>query len=70
MDDCLTLAVILGSPELQLEGVTCVYGDINLRARMVLKLLRLARREDVPVMVGAEQPLLKLRPVYWPGHEG
>lgn len=70
VDDCLALAVILGSPELQLEGVTCVYGDVSLRARMVLKLLRLAGREDVPVMVGAEKPLLGMRPVYWPGHEG
>jgi purine nucleosidase len=70
VDDCLALAVILGSPELQLEGVTCVYGDVNLRGRMVLKLLRLAGRDDVPVMAGAEKPLLGMRPVYWPGHEG
>lgn len=70
VDDCLALAVILGSPELQLEGVTCVYGDVGLRARMVLKLLHLAGRDDVPVMAGVEQPLLNLRPIYWPGHEG
>ena len=41
VDDCLALALILSSPELQLEGVTCVYGDVDLRARMVIKLLRL-----------------------------
>lgn len=70
VDDCLALALILGSPEIQLEGVTCVYGDVALRARMIRKLLRLAGRDEVPVMVGAEQPLLGLRPVYWPGHEG
>jgi purine nucleosidase len=70
VDDCLALALILGSPEFILEGVTCVYGDVNLRARMVLELLRLAGRDDVPVMLGAERPLLGLRPVYWPGHEG
>jgi purine nucleosidase len=70
VDDCLALAVVLGSPELQLEGVTCVYGDVRLRARMVLKLLALAGRGEVPVMLGASLPLLRRRPVYWAGHEG
>ncbi len=70
VDDCLALALILASPELRLEGVTCVYGDVSLRARMVLKLLRLRGRADVPVLTGADKPLLGLRPVYWAGHEG
>jgi purine nucleosidase len=70
VDDCLALGVLLGSPEIQLEGVTCVYGDVLLRARMVRKLLALAGRDDVPVMVGASEPLLRRRPIYWAGHEG
>lgn len=70
VDDCLALALLLGSPEVDLIGVTCVYGDVRLRARMVLKLLELRGRTDVPVMVGAEEPLLGKRPVYWAGHEG
>jgi purine nucleosidase len=70
VDDCLALALILSSPELQLEGVTCVYGDVDLRARMVIKLLRLRNHPELPVMVGASEPLLGLRPVFWPGHEG
>jgi purine nucleosidase len=70
VDDALALAVILGSPELQLDGVTCVYGDVQLRSRMVLKLLRLRGREDVPVFAGVERPLLGRRAVYWAGHEG
>lgn len=70
VDDCLALAVVLGSPELTLEGVTCVYGDVEVRARMVLKLLTLAGRGEVPVMLGAREPLLRMRPIYWPGHEG
>ncbi|HUX87379.1 MAG TPA: nucleoside hydrolase, partial [Chloroflexota bacterium] len=64
------LALILGSPELQLEGVTCVYGDVALRGRMAQKLLSLAGCGDVPVRVGSSKPLLGLRPVYWAGHEG
>lgn len=70
VDDCLALALILGSPELRLEGVTCVYGDVALRARMVHKLLQLRGLSDIPVRMGASQPLLRLRPVYWEGHEG
>ena len=56
VDDCLALALILGSPELRLEAVTCVYGDVALRAQMVLKLLRLAGRPEVPVALGASRP--------------
>jgi purine nucleosidase len=70
VDDCLALALILGSPELALEGITCVYGDVALRARMVLKLLALAGRADIPVMLGARETLLGVREVYWAGHEG
>ena len=33
------------------DGVTCVYGDVLLRARMVRKLLRLAGRAKVPLDV-------------------
>lgn len=72
VDDCLAIATILGSPELQLEGVTCVYGDVELRARMVRKLLALRGLsvDDIPVCRGVSQPLLGLRDVYWAGHEG
>jgi purine nucleosidase len=70
VDDCLALALVLASPELHLEGVTCVYGDVRLRAQMIAKLLRLAGRSEVPVFLGAERPLLDLRPIFWQGHEG
>jgi inosine-uridine nucleoside N-ribohydrolase len=70
VDDCVALALILASPELQLEGVTCVYGDVVLRARMALKLLKLRGRLDVPVMAGMRRTVMNLRPIYWGGHEG
>jgi purine nucleosidase len=70
VDDCVALALILGSPELSLEGITCVYGDVELRARMALKLLALAGREDIPVMLGARATLMGERQIYWAGHEG
>src|SRR5262245_55208559 len=70
VDDCLALGLLLGSPELDPFGITCVYGDVELRARMVHRLLDLGGRPDVPVRLGARQPLLGRRPVYWAGHEG
>jgi len=70
VDDCLALSLVLCSPELQLEGVTCVYGDVALRTRIVLKLLRLRGQAEVPVFAGVGKPLLGRRPVYWAGHEG
>ncbi|MGQ9548640.1 MAG: nucleoside hydrolase [Roseiflexus sp.] len=70
VDDCLALALILTSPEFRLEGVTCVYGDVLLRSRMVRKLLNLRGSISTAVFSGVAQPLLGLRPVYWEGHEG
>lgn len=70
VDDCLAIAVLLGSPEIDLIGITTVYGDVGLRARMTRKLLRLGNRNDVPVHEGIAAPLMRNHPVYWPGHEG
>jgi purine nucleosidase len=47
-----------------------VYGGVHLRARMAIKMLKLRGISGVPVMIGAKLPLLRLRPVYWAGHEG
>ena len=70
VDDILALAFLLGSPEIRLEGVTTVYGDVELRTRIVRKVLTLRDRLDVPVHSGIGAPLLGRDPVYWPGHEG
>jgi purine nucleosidase len=71
VDDCLALALALYSPEIELVGITCVYGDVDLRARMVHRLLELhGSAGRVPVLPGAREPLLRLRPVFWAGHEG
>ena len=70
VDDIVALAFLLGSPEIQIDGVTTVYADVDLRAQMVLKLLQLRGRDDIPVHTGISKPLLGLQPIYWPGHEG
>lgn len=52
-------AVLLGcrSPELDLLGVTTVYGDTDLRSRIARKVLDVAGRQDVPVCKGIGRPL-------------
>jgi purine nucleosidase len=70
VDDLLALSLILTSPELELVGVTTVYGDVALRARMVRRLLALRDVTGVPLAIGASKPLLGKRAVYWEGHEG
>lgn len=70
VDDALALALLLNTPGLHLEGITCVYGDVSLRARIALKLLALAGHPEVPVMIGLSHPLNPEEEIYWEGHEG
>ncbi len=71
VDDILALGFLLGSPEeIDLIGVTTVYGDVALRGKMVRKMLQLRGRDDVAVHTGVSDPLMKLDPIFWPGHEG
>jgi len=68
VDDLMALALILGTPSLDLVGVTTVYGDTLLRARIVARVARLAERA-IPVHAGLADPLSG-REVWWAGHEG
>ncbi|MEV0235344.1 nucleoside hydrolase [Nonomuraea sp. NPDC050786] len=68
VDDALALAVLLGSPEVELAGCTTVYGDTLLRARLAKRLAGLAGRS--PAVVPGAVRTLADRPVWWAGHEG
>jgi purine nucleosidase len=70
VDDIVALAFLLGSPEISVEGVTTVYADVDLRARMVQKFLQLRGVSDVPVHAGISKPIIDDKPVFWLGHEG
>ena len=70
VDDLLALSLVLTSPELELVGVTTVYGDVALRAHMVRRLLALRGVTGIPLAMGASKPLLGKRAIYWEGHEG
>jgi len=68
VDDLWTLAMVPGLPTIELEAVTVVYGDPDLRARLASVALS-TMGLDVPVYRGCEQPMSG-KPVVWGGHEG
>ncbi|WP_106613671.1 nucleoside hydrolase [Saccharothrix carnea] len=64
VDDAFALAVAAASPEVELIGVTTVFGNVSLEntTRNALRLLALLGRDDVPVGVGASRPLVHPHP--------
>jgi inosine-uridine nucleoside N-ribohydrolase len=58
-DDAIALLLALGSPELELLGVTTTYGNQTLAKTTAnaLRVLELVGRVDVPVAAGAAAPL-------------
>ena len=60
IDDALALFLALASPEVQLEAVTTVSGNVSVEhtTRNALTLLELAGRTDVPVARGSERALV------------
>ena len=69
VDDILALVMLVRAPEVDLIGVTTVYGDTVLRARMTRQVLDQMGRTDVAIGIGARETLTG-RPVWWAGHEG
>ncbi|MHC9046288.1 nucleoside hydrolase [Microbacterium saperdae] len=69
VDDLLALSMIFGSPELDVVGVTTVYGDVELRARIVAATYHAAGLTPPPIAAGNAETQSG-RPVWWPGHEG
>ena len=69
VDDILALVLLARGPEVDLIGVTTVYGDTLLRARMTRHVLDQMGRSAVPIGIGARETLTG-RPVWWAGHEG
>src|SRR3954452_5114832 len=64
IDDGFALALGLGDPELSVELVTTVNGNTHVdnATRLTLELLRRVGREEVPVVRGAERPLVRSSP--------
>jgi purine nucleosidase len=58
IDDALALAFALHSPELDVRAVTTVIDDVESKTRLTWKLLGIFNRRDIPVAMGATEPLL------------
>ena len=57
IDDALALALALSSPEIELQGVTTVFGDTQKRAHLAAHILQVFGHEDIPVAAGLKTPL-------------
>lgn len=69
IDDALALALALKSDEIDLVGVTTVYGDTKVRGHIAKRLINLTNQQ-VKVYPGIETTLLNNRPIWMAGHEG
>ena len=72
VDDIMAMFFALQSPELEVLGLTTVFGG-GLKADTALNAIRVvetAGRPDIPVVAGADRPLLlsRRREMGWPGH--
>lgn len=73
-DDAMAILLALNSPELQVEAVTVVPGNVDAKQGLenALKLVSLARRCDIPVAGGAAHPLNQklITAQFWHGKNG
>lgn len=58
IDDAVALAYLLRQPRCELLGITTVSGQPNKRAMLADAVCRAGGRDDIPVHVGTEAPLL------------
>ena len=61
VDDALALLLAMRSPELKIEAITPVAGNVPLELTLpnALRLVEIAGRTDIPVAAGARAPLLR-----------
>ena len=61
VDDALALLLAMRSPELKIEGITPVAGNVPLDLTLpnALRMVEIAGRTDIPVAAGARAPLVR-----------
>lgn len=61
VDDALALLLAMRSPELKIEGITPVAGNVPLELTLpnALRMVEIAGRTDIPVAAGARDPLVR-----------
>jgi inosine-uridine nucleoside N-ribohydrolase len=74
VDDAMAILLALNSPELKVEALTVVPGNVDSRQGLenALKIVSLAKRCDIPVARGAYHPLNQklITAQYWHGKNG
>jgi len=60
IDDTMAIMLALKSPELELLGLTTIYGNVNCSQSTInaLKILEVAGRSNIPVAKGSDVPLV------------
>ncbi len=61
VDDAFALLLAMCSPQLHIEAITAVAGNVPLELTLpnALRMVEIARRTDIPVAAGAKAPLLR-----------
>jgi inosine-uridine nucleoside N-ribohydrolase len=61
VDDALALLLAMRSPELKIEAITAVAGNVPLELTLpnALRMVEIAGRTDIPVAAGAKAPLVR-----------
>ena len=61
VDDAMAIFLAVASPELEILGLTTIFGNapVDVTTRNALLLLELAGRQDIPVIKGAESPVTR-----------
>src|SRR5207302_10479532 len=74
VDDALALLLAMRSPELKIEGITAVAGNVPLELTLpnALRMVEVAGLTDIPVAAGARDPLVRrlVTAVYAHGDNG
>src|SRR5437868_7282749 len=73
-DDALAILLALSSPEVQIQAITVVPGNVTAEMGLqnALRLVTLAKRCDIPVAGGAQHPLAQklITAEFWHGKNG
>jgi len=69
IDDALALLLLMHLRDVEILGVTTVYGCVDIRAQIARKIIA-ARGLDIPVIAGLPEPLGAIEPVWVTGREG
>jgi purine nucleosidase len=70
VDDALAIAYALRHPDLDVVGISTVFGDLDLRGSIVERLLEVAAAPPIPILAGLSVPLTEGRHGLLFGHEG